>query len=129
MTKSLVALCLFYTSLKEELYICIMATLVIDIRSFLKNRIISPEIAHEFAVRLDLQYIPENEAGGRVCFAAHSDVRPEFRDTFTTSHLQDYIYAVLHSDKQNIKENSIAVPYPTDVSEFWKLVQEGNELR
>jgi hypothetical protein len=105
-----------------------MATFVIDIPSFLKNSVISPEIAHEFSMRLNLQYIPENEVGGRVCFAAHPDVRPEFRDTFTTSHLQDYIYAMLYSDKE-IKKDSLAVPYPTNVSEFWKLVQEGNELR
>ena len=97
MTKSLLqALCLFlYFPLKEELYICVMATFVIDIPSFLKNSVISPEIAHEFSMRLNLQYIPEHEVGGRVCFVAHPDVRREFWDTFSSSPLLVYIFAVL----------------------------------
>ncbi len=56
-------------------------------------------------------------------------------NTFAPIDLLDYIYAVLHSPayrekyKEFLKIDFPRVPYPTDVNEFWRLVQLGGELR
>jgi hypothetical protein len=104
-----------------------METFVIDIRSFLKDCVVPPEIAHEFAVRLGLEYVPENGTEGRVCLAAHSDVRPEYRDTFTSAHVRDYVKAILYLQKEPPQDERLIVPYPVNALIFWKLVQKGGD--
>jgi predicted helicase len=55
--------------------------------------------------------------------------------TFTPLDLLDYIYAVLHTPhyretyKEFLKIDFPRVPYPCDVTEFWRLVDLGGELR
>lgn len=57
------------------------------------------------------------------------------QDTFAPIDVLDYIYAVLHSlkyretYKEFLKIDFPKVPYPTDNTKFWKLVELGSELR
>lgn len=78
------------------------------------------EIVDEIANDLGLQFTSEKE---------NTD------NTFAPIDLLDYIYAVLHSPsyrveyKECLKVNFPRVPYPTDKSQFWNLVELGGELR
>ena len=99
------------------------------------------EIVDQIAKGLGLTFVPEpfdsaqGKKEGEVCFAESEEVRPEYRQTFASIDLLDYIYAVLHSPtyretyKKFLKIDFPRVPYPTDSDTFWKLVALGSELR
>lgn len=79
---------------------------------------------------LDLMWSPLNlDDHGRVCFADDPNLRPEFRTTFTSVNLWDYIYAFIHashfSDDQNVTVNISS--YSKDL--FWSLTTLGEDLR
>jgi predicted helicase len=99
------------------------------------NLALLKEVEQKIISTIGLIYSAENEAQGNVCFANSSELRTEFRETFTAIDLQDYSYALLHSTeyKENFselsKENLSLITIPTDRTDFWKLVQEGKELR
>nr|WP_294860480.1 type ISP restriction/modification enzyme [uncultured Fluviicola sp.] len=81
---------------------------------------LNKEIVVQIAKGLDLTF--ENE-------------KTNERGTFAPIDLLDYIYAVLHSPnyrdtyKEFLKIDFPRVPYPTDTTNFWKLVKLGGELR
>ena len=63
-------------------------------------------------------------------FHHSSELRPEFRQNFTSIDLLDYCYAVLHSAINEVSEiNSARIPITSDSSVFWELVKYGSELR
>ncbi|RYE56979.1 MAG: hypothetical protein EOP48_06810 [Sphingobacteriales bacterium] len=96
---------------------------------------LNPEILKQIAEGLGLEFVPEKETVGEVCFTNSANMRPEFRNRFAPIDLLDYIYAVLHSPsyrekyKEFLKIDFPRVPYPTDADEFWQLVKLGGELR
>ena len=98
---------------------------------------LNPEIINQIASQLSLSFTNEKEIPleGEVCFINSVEVRPEFRLTFASIDILDYIYAVLHSPsyrekyKEFLKIDFPKVPYPTDNATFWKLVALGGELR
>lgn len=100
----------------------------------LRSPNLNPKIVTEIAKKLGLAFSPEKE-GANVCLANSTDVRPEYRTSFTPVDLLDYIYAVLHSPayrekyKEFLKIDFPRVPYPKDADSFWQLVALGGELR
>jgi len=57
------------------------------------------------------------------------------QETFAPIDILDYIYAILHSPsyreiyKDFLKTDFPRVPYPTNTTEFWRLIRLGGELR
>ncbi|MBF4470022.1 type ISP restriction/modification enzyme [Flavobacterium sp. HJJ] len=93
---------------------------------------INPKIIKQSAAGLGLTFVSKKEQEGSVCLADSHEVRPEFKETFTSEDLFNYIYAVIHSSKyreENLKTDSQNIPIQTDSLKFWKLVQFGRELR
>ena len=92
--------------------------------------ILNPEIINQITDCLGLQFINEKETEGNVCFINSNELRPEFRQSFTSTDLLDYCYAVLHSTINEFSEiNSARIPITSDTSIFWKQVNYGSELR
>jgi predicted helicase len=96
---------------------------------------LNQEIVKQIANGLNTTFTNEKEKENNVCFANSDEVRSEFKQTFAPIDLLDYIYAVLHSPlyrekyKEFLKIDFPRVPYPKDVTNFWKLVALGDELR
>lgn len=92
--------------------------------------ILNPEIINQVANCLGLLFINKKETEGNVCFVNSKELRPEFRQSFTSTDLLDYCFAVLHSTINEISEiNSARIPIISDSSVFWELVNYGSELR
>lgn len=90
----------------------------------------SQEIINQISNCLGLLFINEKETEGNVCFINSSELRLEFRQSFTSIDLLDYCYAVLHSTINEFSEiNSARIPITSDTSIFWKQVNYGSELR
>lgn len=95
----------------------------------------NPEIIADISRRLGLTFTNEKETEGNLCFANNPDLRDEFKDSFNSTDLFDYIYAMLYAPTYRekyiefLKTDSPIVPYPKDASTFWKLVTLGSELR
>lgn len=100
-----------------------------------KNLSFINEIVQKITNGLSLTFIKINEVEGNVCFANSKELRSEFKETFTSKDLEDYIYATLHSIEykkiysQFSKGGSPFLSIPTKRIDFWKLVQKGEELR
>lgn len=100
------------------------------VRHFSKNK----EIVQKIAEILDLIFIDENESRGNVCFSNSSEVRPDFRETFTSLDLQNCMFAILYSS-ENFNGNSeipemdvIFTLLPKNKIKFWELTEKGREL-
>ena len=92
--------------------------------------ILNSEIINQITDCLGLQFINEKETEGNVCFINSNELRPEFRQSFTSTDLLDYCYVVLYSTINEFSEiNSVRIPIISDTSIFWKLVNYGSELR
>jgi len=93
------------------------------------------EITNKIAQQIGLTFVPEKEPQGNVCMANSSEVRAEFRETFTTRDILDYIYAALHSpadqekSKEILKINFPKIPLPKDAKTFWESVALGSQRR
>ncbi|TDD98684.1 type ISP restriction/modification enzyme [Flavobacterium cellulosilyticum] len=96
---------------------------------------IPTEITNKIAKQLGLTFVPEKEAEGNVCMANSNEVRPEFREIFSTIDLLDYIYAALHSPTNQEKNKEIAnsdyikISFPKDTKTFWESVALGSKVR
>lgn len=92
--------------------------------------ILNPDIINQITNCLGLLFINENKTEGNVCFLNSNELRPEFRQNFTSIDLLDYCYAVLHSTINEVSEiDSARIPITSDSSVFWELVKYGSELR
>ena len=96
---------------------------------------LNPTIVNKIAQKLGLTFVPEKE-NGNLCFANNnSELRDEFKQVFAHINILDYIYAVLHSPtyrekyKEFLKIDFPRVPYPTNTTTFWQLVNWGTQLR
>ncbi|PXY47028.1 hypothetical protein [Flavobacterium hydrophilum] len=87
--------------------------------------ILNSEIVQLFTDCLSLLFSSEKETGN-ICFANSSELRPEFRQTFTAIELLDYVYAFAYSSFYK-EFQKIAITSEADV--FWKLVKIGAGLR
>jgi len=81
---------------------------------------------------LNMQIVAQIEAQLGLTFTLEKATQP---GTFAPIDVLDYIYAVLHSPtyrekyKEFLKIDFPRVPYPSDTTTFWQLVQLGGELR
>ncbi|MEC7264256.1 MAG: type ISP restriction/modification enzyme, partial [Bacteroidota bacterium] len=96
---------------------------------------LDPKIVAQIAKGLGLEFAPEPEGDGNLCFVNSTELQDAYKTTFTPIDLLDYIYAVLHSPtyrekyKEFLKIDFPRVPYPKDSETFWQLVQLGGQLR
>ncbi len=99
------------------------------------NSNFNTEIIKEISGKLSLSFLPEKEPEGNVCFINSPEVRDDFKTTFASIDLLDYVYAVLHSTRYRVKDKKFlkidlsGVPYPKDADTFWKLVKLGGKIR
>lgn len=84
---------------------------------------------------LGLMFDPNLNEVGNVCMINASDVRNEYKESFITIDLLDYIYAMLHSSvyrnkyEETVDIDYSKVPYPKNLMVFWRLVSIGTQLR
>lgn len=71
------------------------------------------------------------DSEGNVCLIESDEVRPEFREVFTSADVGNYLSAVF-GESFNIevsKENfHLNFPYPTNAESFWMLVELGKRV-
>ncbi|GAB3178871.1 type ISP restriction/modification enzyme [Telluribacter humicola] len=105
------------------------------IRSIKTDPELLDNIVQRLVERLGIAYISDKEPEGNVCFINSDEVRPEFRLSFSSTDLFDYLYAVLLSlpyrrQPTGIEQTDFStIPIPGDSSTFWRLVQLGSQLR
>ena len=93
------------------------------------------QLINQITNSLGLNFRPEQETEGNVCFVNSAELRDDYKTYFAPIDILDYIYAVLHSPtyretyKEFLKIDFPRVPYPKDASTFWTLVKLGGELR
>jgi len=94
------------------------------------------KIAYLLSTRLSLEFISENQRPQtNLCFVESDEVRDEFRITFNTSDILNYVFAI----QQVISKRSpgsasgnpdvVRIGCPKNSSAFWKIVKLGNKLR
>ena len=89
------------------------------------------KIVDEIAKKLGLTFTSEIDTSTD----SASNFANDQPSTFAPIHLLDYIYAVLHSPlyrekyKEFLKIDFPRVPYPTDATTFWQLVDLGRQIR
>jgi len=111
----------------------IKTPLTADVESDL---VIDKKLINQISKKLKLAFIRDEGKGmsGEVCFANSPEVRPEFRLTFTTKDILDYVYAVIYSNEQKrdleryLKMNFDGIPITTDTDIFWNLAALGKRL-
>ena len=96
--------------------------------SLIKSIIVDSEIIKQIADHLGLLFINER-IDGNVCFADNIELRPEFRQSFTSIDVLDYCFAVSYFNVEALKTNSTTIPITSDVSVFWQLVNFGRMFR
>lgn len=104
-------------------------TFIIDTSKPFNISAITPEEVHAMATTLGLDFVHENETESNVCYANVPGLRAEFRQTFTISHLHNYIRAMLHSGlcAPVAGTTFVHIPYPADADTFWKLAEDNRE--
>ena len=86
------------------------------------------ELAEKISKALGLMYRNQIKSEGNVCFANSDELRPEFKEFFTSADLSNYEYAVSHSEKK-YKEILVHESILKDRLIFWKLVALGSEMK
>lgn len=96
--------------------------------------LLNPKVVEQLTSGLGLLFITEKEKEGNVCLANSGELRPEFKQAFTTVELLAYHYALLHSlryreaNKALFSDTDIRILMPPNADFFWKLVQIGSNL-
>ena len=85
------------------------------------------ELAEKISKALGLMYRNQTKSEGNVCFANSDELRPEFRETFTSADLMNYEYALLNSNKYFKLLTTDLLPKDRKI--FWELVALGNHLK
>lgn len=99
------------------------------------NSILNTEITAKIAQQIRLTFVSEKEAEGNVCMANSSEVRLEYRETFSAVDVLDYIYGVIHlllnqeDYKESLKIDSMKIPLPTDLATFQKFINLGTQFK
>lgn len=84
-------------------------------------------VVQQITTGLGLTFTCEGEAEGEVCFARNPSLRPEFKQTFTSTDLQNYIYAVSHIPTCYKKHQDLLST--KDAATFWNIVAAGAQAR
>jgi hypothetical protein len=89
-----------------------------------------PEIFARLESHLHLRYV-EKDIEGNVCLIDSEEVRPEFKGSFTTAAVVNYLYGSFHlalNKTKSEKEFLTDFPYPDNSEIFWELMKSGEEL-
>ncbi len=92
------------------------------------------EFIHQMSKKLGLAYVPEKKSEGQVCFINNTEVRNEYKISFSTIDIQNYIYGIFHSSAFRTRKKKIPkidfskIPYPANCETFWQLVELGGQL-
>jgi hypothetical protein len=92
-------------------------------------------VPSEIARRLGLRYHAQEKASTEVCYLDSPELRSEFKMSFNIKDLSDWLNAELQrANNQKLVDEVlytevVFIPYPTDVDEFWKMVEAGEALR
>jgi len=95
----------------------------------------SVSIIKKIEENLGLNFVARPYDEGNVCMANSPEIRDDYKATFSSIDLWNYIYAVLHSKsyrekhKHFLKIDFSRVHYPKDVQGFWNLVDLGGQLQ
>ena len=89
------------------------------------------ELVEKISNELGLTFMTENEQRGNVCLADSAELRPEFKETFTSTDVLHFKYAVLKSTTNQEENNDFSIlnSVPKDRRIFWELVELGNKIR
>ena len=92
-------------------------------------------VVDKISQKLGLAFISPGTPEGNVCFMGNTELRQDFKVTFTQLDVINFVYAVLHSspfqkDSQDLRKIDLSkINYPEDLETFWKLVRQGALLR
>ena len=90
----------------------------------------NPSVISELENKLALNFERGAVTNGKVCFANTGEVRSDFRTTFTSAELLNYIYALVPSSETNFKnEQELYLPFPENPEQFWKMVRMGDKKK
>ncbi len=93
------------------------------------------EFVNRMAKKIGLAYVPEKKLVGQVCYINNTEVRNDYKISFSTNDILNYLYAILHSpayrarQKEFLKIDFPRVHYPANSEKFWQLVELGSQLR
>jgi hypothetical protein len=90
------------------------------------------EMVRKLGDILGLHFLSQKSERGNVCFADSVEVRPQFRETFTSIDFLDYVCAILLSGShaEPKQSNNTHFIYRTEyTSRFWEMVEIGGEIR
>ncbi|HCW05891.1 MAG TPA: hypothetical protein DGG95_00805 [Cytophagales bacterium] len=90
-----------------------------------------PKIIQELSRILSLPYQGEKKSDSNVCLIESEEIRPEFREVFTSTDVSYYIYSIKRGSSFNgfiEKDLPIDFPYPQNSEAFWKAVMDGKNL-
>lgn len=97
-------------------------TIQFRVNDLFQNQNLNTELLFKIEQTLNLIFIQEENSN--VCFANDSEVRPEFKQSFSLQDLLDYIYAFAHSF--SFKESGeIVISGESDL--FWKLIKTADK--
>ncbi len=95
---------------------------------------VNTDVVNKFAGITGLSFNSEAKTTNNVCFINSSDVRDDYKITFSADDIFNYVTALLHSPEINNqksdghKTESPAIPYPSDSEMFWKIAGLGKQL-
>tara|TARA_R110001599_G_scaffold184247_4_gene377744 strand:- start:261 stop:581 length:321 start_codon:yes stop_codon:yes gene_type:complete len=95
-----------------------------EIDSYLSNKnspVIESLVAHLLKTGLTLK-ADNPDGSSNVCFAESEELRPEFRNSYTSTDLVNYIHADLNNAEQ---PDLMKITYPENTAVFWDLVAQG----
>jgi predicted helicase len=98
-------------------------------------QILNMEVVNYLSEKLKLFHSPFKEIGGEVCFLNSEEVRAEFKVSFSSTDIFNYIAGYLGSDEYENKYKKLLhkscpfVPFPKDEFEFWRFVQIGKKKK
>tara|TARA_R110001592_G_scaffold16998_7_gene72115 strand:+ start:2610 stop:2957 length:348 start_codon:yes stop_codon:yes gene_type:complete len=89
--------------------------------TYMSSPVIESLVAYLLKIGLTLK-VDNPDSGSNVCFAESEELRSEFRNSYTSTDLVNYIYADLNNAEQS---DLMKITFPKSTAEFWALVAQG----
>ncbi len=100
--------------------------------TFITN--VNRDIVSKFVTYTGLSFNPTSNAANNLCFINSSEVRDDYKITFTADDVFNYVTALLHSPELNSRKSgrhgteTPSIPYPSDSGMFWEISGLGKQL-
>ena len=96
-----------------------------------KQELLGLKIQRSFMNRMansfNITYQENSSGTTNLCFINNSEVRSEFKIIFTSTDIVYFVCAELKNDLLNIELDEVLLP--SDLTCFWRLVEEGEKLK